>query len=670
MPIISNFPGGSGSGHGLTLAAVSDIVTQLASGRIYVKWKDPKDIIADGVTLAEWGGTLLVRKAGSVPKSRRDGAVVLDSKVRNQYSDTYFCDSGLANGETYYYKFFPYTTLGAYTENANNEFSVTPTAQVVGIDSWVVTGMVASTEAGDGKINLKWTDPANTITLDGLTLATWGNTTVVVKEGSYPTGKDDADAVYTFRSTTRNQYATSPLTIDGLTNGKTYYIGCFPETTDGYVNTNKSQTTTGIANRITIKAQPTQSGTLTYTGNLLIPTWSNYSAEQVTLSGTTSGINAGSYTASFTPNIDYRWSDGSIGAKNVKWSIGKAERSISLSATSVVLNADATSATVTVTYLGDGQITAVSNNAGVIAVKVNGTSIVISSVGNVSGLATITVSVGEGTNYKASAGKTIDVAAAFGMLASTTPRSGMTYTNGISDLDTATLNQISEAISRNSAITDTTATVYIDYDNLHRAVSVGDTVLMQHPSISGGTQLTVLGFNHDNLTNTLAYGDATATGKAGMTLISQAVVAGPMNQSATNYGGWYSSAMRNSTIATLYNAAPSTWKGITKSVNKITGLGGGSSDGTQSSAENWFILSEVEVWGSQTLSVSGEGNQYAYYRAGNPKVIKTSSGVPVSWWTRSPVSGNGESFCVIMGDGDPVRVSASNHHYNYIALCI
>lgn len=83
MPILSNFPGGAGSGSGgLTLAAVSGITTQVSSGKVYVKWTDPDDLVVAGSTIAAWGGTLLVRKAGSAPTSRRDGTIVLDISVK------------------------------------------------------------------------------------------------------------------------------------------------------------------------------------------------------------------------------------------------------------------------------------------------------------------------------------------------------------------------------------------------------------------------------------------------------------------------------------------------------------------------------------------------------------------------------------------------------------
>ena len=133
MPVIGNFPTGGGGGTGgLTLAAVTDIQTLAAAGKVYVKWKDPDDLVVAGSTLAAWGGTLLVRKAGSAPVSRRDGTVVLDSKTRNAYQSSYFCDSGLTDGVTYYYKFFPYTTAHAYTDDPADEFSKTPAAVPMG----------------------------------------------------------------------------------------------------------------------------------------------------------------------------------------------------------------------------------------------------------------------------------------------------------------------------------------------------------------------------------------------------------------------------------------------------------------------------------------------------------------------------------------------------------
>ena len=265
MPILGNFPSGGGSGSGgLTLAAVTNIKTLTTHGKVYVKWTDPEDLILNEVTLASWGGTLLVRKAGSAPVSRRDGTVVLDSKTRNEYKDKYFCDSGLSDGETYYYKFFPYTTQNAYTDSPDDEFNKKVTPVLLGN----VTGMSA-VAAGNGKLALKWTDPATTVVEDGVTLATWGKTVVTVKEGSYATGPNDDAAAFKQTVTTHNQYTTNALVATGLTNGTTYYVKFFPITTDETVNTATANQITGIPDKLPCVATATpQSLTLTLKENV------------------------------------------------------------------------------------------------------------------------------------------------------------------------------------------------------------------------------------------------------------------------------------------------------------------------------------------------------------------------------------------------------------------
>lgn len=472
MPILSNFPGGAGSGSGgLTLAAVSGITTQVSSEKVYVKWTDPDDLVVAGSTIAAWGGTLLVRKAGSAPTSRRDGTIVLDSKTRDAYKNTYFCDSGLSNGTKYYYKFFPYTTANAYTDSTDDEFNAIPTVQVAGITSWNVTGMSASSEAGNGKMTVKWTDPSASISADGVTLASWASTTIVVKSGSYPTSKDDSGAVYTLKVTTRNRYSSTPLTITGLTNGTKYYIAFFPETTDGGINTSTSQRTTGTANRITIANVPAQSGTLTYNKSSQSPSWSNYNTTYMTIGGTTSGTNAGNYTASFTPKTDYRWSDGATTAKNVVWSIGKATGTLTVSKTTIKLSLSRLTDTFTIGGNHDGTLSVTSSATGVATVSRSGNTVTVSHVNQTNGEATITVSCTAGTNYSAPASKTVKVTAEFIL---------------------ATLNDNSWAAIH--SVSGTGASYWAVGDR--KAVAVSGTVGTQ--AVNGTYYAYIIGFNHNS----------------------------------------------------------------------------------------------------------------------------------------------------------------------------
>ena len=674
MPIVlSNFPGGRGA-VGVPLNAVSNIKTLVSSGKVYVSWDDPSDIILEGSELATWSGTLLVRKAGSMPTNRRDGTIVLDSKERNAYSSAYFCDSGLTDGVTYYYKFFPYTTANVYTESEDNEFNATPTAQVAGIDSWSVTSMSASSEAGDGKITVTWTDPASTITYDGVILATWASTTIVVKAGSYATSKDDADAAYTLKVTTRNQYSSTALTISGLTNGTKYYISFFPETTDGGINTSTSQRTTGTANRITIENVPSQSGSLTYSGSEQTPSWSNYNTTYMTIGGTTNGTNAGSYTATFTPTTDYRWSDGTTTAKSVTWSIGKAAGSLTLSASSVTLDASNLTQTVTVTRAGDGIITATSNNTGVATVSVSGNTITISHVNKTTGSATITVEVAAGTNHTAPSNKTIAVTAQFA-------------SSILNDNDWATISDVAA-----SGIGDN----YWDVGDC-KAVSVSGTVGTQ--SISGTYYVYILGFAHNGATGTIDFGTfkTSASGGTDICLVDSYYDSnGGVNKcfnmnhdaSATTIGGWKGCDIRYDILGstntygedagtttatspvsgTLMAALPSDLRAVMKPMTVYTDNTGGANNDASSittSVDYLPLLAEYEICGIRTYANNAEQNyqeQYSYYSSGNSKVkyIHSETGSKAYWWERSPTYYSKNTFCYINKNGYPDQLEAWN----------
>ena len=673
MPILSNFPGGSGSGGGIALAAVSNIATLAASGKIYIKWTDPDDMVVADSTLAEWGGTLLVRKAGSMPTSRRDGTIVIDSTTRNQYSNSYFCDSGLSDGTTYYYKFFPYTTTGTYTDSEDDEFTATPTAQVPGIDSWNVTNIVTSEEAGNGKMTIKWSDPSATITSDGVTLATWESTTVVVKTGSYATSKDDASAVYTLKVTTRNQYASTPLTVTGLTNGTTYYISFFPETTDGGINTSTTQRDTGVANRITISTVPSQSGSLTYNGGSQSPTWSNYNATYMTIGGTTSGTNAGSYNASFTPKTDYRWSDGTTSAKTVSWSISKATGTLTVSKSSVELNMSTLSTTFTIGGNHDGTLSVVSNNTGIATVSRSGSTVTVTHVNQTTGSTTITVSCTAGTNYTAPSSKTVSVEAKF-----------------VSTI----LNENEWSVIKSVADSSQGGNYWSVGDR--KAVTVNGTVGTL--SVNGTYYVYILGFNHNSSREgtgiTFGTFKTALSGGTDICLVDSHYnsysTGGQkwfnMNHSSnTNSGGWKGCDLRYDVLGstnvnngdatatcatspvsgTLMAALPSDLRAVMKPMNIYTdNTGGGSNTASYvtKSVDYLPLLAECEIFGS-SYGYSGNGyandaeknyqQQYQYYKNGNSKVKyrHNSTSSTAAWWERSPYCTSSSYFCTVYAGG-------------------
>ena len=256
-----------------------------------------------------------------------------------------------------------------------------------------------------------------------------------------------------------------------------------------------------------------------------------------------------------------------------------------------------------------------------------------------------------------------------GPTASLTAQSGITYTNGISGISAEKMSLYAELISNNASITNKTSVVYIDDGANHYKVSIGDQVTL---SLNGTNYaFDIIGFNHDTLTDTAAYGEETATGKAGITFQMHDLFATgyPMNSTNTNSGGWKSSAMRTSTMATMKGYLPTGWQSIIKPINKASGKGGGSSSGTETVSGSCFLLAEIEIFGSTKYSVSGEGTQYAYYKAGNSKVKKIN-GYANYWWERSPYSGDGISFCRVNSSGNAVYDNAGRSYYLAFGFCV
>lgn len=352
---------------------------------------------------------------------------------------------------------------------------------------------------------------------------------------------------------------------------------------------------------------PTQSGTLTYTGNPQTPSWSGYDSSKMTMGGTTSGTNAGNYNATFTPTSNYQWTDGGTGAKTVAWSIQKAAGSLSISPESMTLDTSTTSRVITVTRAGTGAISAQSSAPGVASVEVNGNQVTVTGLAN--GNATITISVAADTNYNAPANKTCSVTVSL-------------LKDNFAD------NEWSEIIAACQSGNVPASWVVGNYKNM---------------TINGKAyRIDIIGKNHD----TYASG-----GTAPLTFQMHDCYdeTKQMNSSNTNSGGWNSCAMRSTHLPAILNLMPAEVKAAIREVQKKTSAGNQSSS-IQTTNDKLFLLSEIEIFGSTTYSFAGEGTQYAYYQAGNSKV-KNRSGSADGWWERSPYSSSSTGFCAVGSGG-------------------
>lgn len=195
-------------------------------------------------------------------------------------------------------------------------------------------------------------------------------------------------------------YDSTKMTIGGTTSGTNAgsYTATF-KPKDGYCWPDGTADTVSVIWKIgkATVSVPSQSGTLTYNGSAQSPAWSEYDSTKLTLGGTKSDTNAGTYTAKFTPTANYQWADGTTTAKDVTWSIGKAAGALSLNKYTDTISYKDTTTTFTVTRAGDGAISATSDNTNVATVSVSGNTVTVTKAS--AGTATITVKVAEGTNH-------------------------------------------------------------------------------------------------------------------------------------------------------------------------------------------------------------------------------------------------------------------------------
>ena len=142
-------------------------------------------------------------------------------------------------------------------------------------------------------------------------------------------------------------------------------------------------------------AVPTAVIGLVYTGKAQsgVATGTGY-----TLSGTTSATEPGDYTATATPTANYTWTDGTTTAKQVKWTLSKAQPGISATPSTVAIAAGG-KASVTLKQAGTASYSVASSDTKVATASVSGSTVSISAVA--SGTAKITVSTAADKHYAA-----------------------------------------------------------------------------------------------------------------------------------------------------------------------------------------------------------------------------------------------------------------------------
>ena len=424
--------------------------------------------------------------------------------------------------------------------------------------------------------------------------------------------------------------------------------------------------------RIKVSSVPTQSGTLTYNGASQSPTLSGYDATKMTLSGTQSATNAGSYTMQASLKDDkYEWPDGTTTAKTVNWSIDKKAGSFTKDKTSIQITTSKTSDTITITREGTGAISASSNNTQVATTSVSGNIVTVTGVK--SGNCVITINVAADTNHTAPASQTVNVSVS---------------------LISNTLNENSWADIKSVSDAGTGATYWNvgDYKN----IQISGTV--QGMSLNSTVRAFILGFNHNSGkegSNRIHFQIGKTTSGTDIAFCDSnypntgSSQGFRMNLSNTNSGGWNGSYGRNTLLGnsgtptappanSFMAALPADLRAVMKPVTKYTDNTGNSSNtsgAVTATTDYLFFLAEFEVQGARSYANQYEQNyqaQYDYYKAGNSKVKyrHDATGTAVYHWCRSAYYSNSYLFCCVYADGTAGHFHASSSNGLAPGFCV
>lgn len=114
------------------LNPISDLTVVWWDTEATITWTDPVDLAS-----TTWVSTKLVRKVGSAPTDSTDWTLVVTETVRDTYSVSWYNDTWLTNGTTYYYAAFAVWNNWLETISSTTP-SVTPAQQWWNMDNWTL----------------------------------------------------------------------------------------------------------------------------------------------------------------------------------------------------------------------------------------------------------------------------------------------------------------------------------------------------------------------------------------------------------------------------------------------------------------------------------------------------------------------------------------------------
>ena len=425
-------------------------------------------------------------------------------------------------------------------------------------------------------------------------------------------------------------------------------------------------------------------GTYNYNGSEQGPTITGLDAENTVVTNATK-VNAGTYTLIIALKNSSKmvWNDLSTAPLTYEYAINKIASTITISPSSVTIDADNHTATASYAVVGDGVVTVTNNNIDIFNMSYADGVITISDKDETSGEGTVTVAISEGVNYLA-ASADLSVKAS--------------YKPDLVAWSSGTDAQIADMIDAyyNNVLT---------LNEIKSVWSVGDTrdVVISAMSATGvgeshrsqTIQMAILDFEIDTLVTPINGHTKSLISTQAKNCLRDASVSdtggsnntehGYINSSNVNNTGWNSCARRTWCNNVMYPAFPNGFKSMIKQVYKSTAHSGNTNSPTWvANTDYCWLTSEWEIFGSKsysaetgnntthyinstsgsnTMTLPAGGIQYTYYKTASNryKLPKwDSSRSSDYWWERSPYASNTTNFCYVNNNGRANAYNASD----------
>lgn len=392
--------------------------------------------------------------------------------------------------------------------------------------------------------------------------------------------------------------------------------------------------------------------------------------ENVNVIGVKNAIDAGTYSVSFSlKDIETsKWEslgdipeEGEILLPTVpenrtdvitwEWNIYKALNNASVDKTSLNMNFDTRTTTITISN-SPGDFTVVSNNTSICTASKNGNIITVNAIKN--GSTTISL---KWTNLKNYNDKEIIINTAI---------SGMP--NSILNNNTP---EVIQKVTR--------AGLAPSYWNVGDAVVISLNGAIGNLTLNGYYWIYILGFNHNskiegNNSIHFRFGKSGFPNGADIAFSDSKYsttgddTAFRMNLTNTNTGGWKDSYMRKTICSAFKATFNSNWRSVISLCTKYTDNVGNNinlANNITATIDDIFLLSEFETFGNRYSANSAEQNyqqQYDYYKNGNSQANRKhdNTASECAWWLRSLRISTTTHFCSVHTSG-----SYNSHYANY-----